>query len=159
MPPVQIRPAQPDDVPILLELIGELAEYEDLTDVIKGDAHLLSTALFERKAAEALIAEIAEEAAGYAVFFTTFSTFECCPGLWIEDLFVRDGWRGQGIGRALLGDIAGLAVNHGCARLEWSTLDWNEPALRFYEELGATRLEQWRTLRLEGDRLTRIAVQ
>jgi GNAT superfamily N-acetyltransferase len=156
---MRIRAAQPDDVASLLGLIGELAEYESLTDAFKGDAHRLATALFEQKAAEALIAETDDEAVGYAVFFATFSTFECRPGLWIEDLFVKRARRGQGIGRALLAHIAGLAITRGCARLEWSALDWNEPALRFYDELGATRLEQWRALRLEGDALQRLGAR
>ncbi len=153
---MRIRAAQPDDVISLLELIGELAKYEDLADTLNGDAHRLAAALFDRKTAEAVIAEADGGAVGYAVFFATFSTFECRPGLWIEDLFVKPAQRSRGIGRALLGHIARLAVDRGCARVEWSALDWNEPALRFYEALGATRLEQWRTLRLDGDELQRF---
>lgn len=147
---MRIRPARPDDAIALHGLIAELAEYEGLADAVSGDAQLLATALFERKAAEALIAEVNEEAVGYAVFFPTFSTFECRPGLWVEDLFVRRERRRRGMGRALLARIAAIAVERGCARLEWSALDWNESALRFYAGLGATQLAQWQALRLEG---------
>lgn len=156
---MRIRAAQRDDESLLFGLIGELAEYERLTDAVKGNAHLLAKALFDQKAAEALIAEVDAEAVGYAIFFATFSTFECRSGLWIEDLFVKPDQRGHGIGRALINHIAGLALERGCARLEWSALDWNEPALRFYDELGATRLEQWQTLRLEGDGLQRLGAR
>jgi GNAT superfamily N-acetyltransferase len=93
---------------------------------------------------------------GYAVFFTTFSTFECKAGLWVEDLFVRPSHRRQGAGRALLAHVAGLARERGCARVEWSALGWNEPALRFYEKIGARRMEQWQALRLEGEPLERL---
>ena len=140
-------------------LIHELAEYEKLADAVKGDAALLARALFDERIAEALVAEAGDEAAGYAVFFTTFSTFECRPGLWIEDLFVRPDRRRHGIGRALLAHIAGLAVDRGCGRLEWSALHWNEPALRFYDEIGAKPLEQWQALRLEGDELQSLGAK
>ena len=156
---VRIREAQPDDETLLFDLIGELAEYEALTEAVKGNATLLAKALFEQKAAEALIAEVDAETVGYAIFFATFSTFECRSGLWIEDIFVRPRQRGRGIGRALIHHVAALALERGCVRLEWSALDWNEPALRFYDELGATRLEQWRTLRLEGDGLQRLGAR
>jgi GNAT superfamily N-acetyltransferase len=156
---VRIRAAEPGDVDRLLALIRELAEYERLDDAMRGDANLLATALFEEKTAEALIAEVEGEAVGYAIFFSTFSTFECRPGLWIEDLFVEPERRRQGIGRGLLSSIAGLAVERGCARLEWSALDWNEPALRFYAELGARRLDEWQALRLEGNDLRRLGAQ
>lgn len=140
-------------------MIQALADYEELSDAVRGDAELLATTLFDHGGAEALIAEVDAEAVGYAVLSTTFSTFECRPGLWIEDLFVRPERRRRGIGRALLGHIAGLARERGCARLEWSALDWNEPALRFYDEIGATRMEQWRILRLEGDALERLGTE
>jgi len=152
----RIRVAQPEDATLLFGLIGELADYEGLADAVKGDAQLLAAGLFDRRAAEALLAEVDGEAVGYAVFFATFSTFECRPGLWVEDLFVKQARRGQGIGRALLARIAGIAVDRNCTRLEWSALDWNEPALCFYEGLGATPLEEWRALRLEGEALRNL---
>lgn len=153
---MQIRRAQRDDAALLFGLIGELAEYEKLGDAVNGNAGSLAAALFDDEVAEALIAEVDGEAAGYAIFFTTFSSFECRPGLWVEDLFVRPAHRRQGIGRALLVCIGRLAVERGCARLEWSALDWNEPALRFYEEIGAQHLKQWQALRLEGNGLLRL---
>jgi GNAT superfamily N-acetyltransferase len=153
---MRIRAAQPDDTATLLGLIGELAEYEELADAVNGTAELLSAALFDAKAAEALIAEVDGEAVGYAIFFATFSTFECRRGLWVEDLFVRPEHRRRGAGRALLARIAELAVERGCARLEWSALDWNEPTLRFYEKIGARHLAQWQALRLEGEELRRL---
>jgi len=153
---VSIRPAVRGDVARLFDLVRELAEYEKLAAAVKGDAERLGRALFEERTAEALIAEADGAAVGYAIFFTTFSSFECRPGLWVEDLFVKPDWRGRGIGRGLLGHIAGLALARDCARLEWSALDWNKPALRLYDGLGASRLEEWRMLRLEGDALRRL---
>ena len=136
-----IRAAVREDAELLFGLIRELAEYEKLSDAVKGDAELLATTLFDRGGAEALIAEAdGGEAVGYAIFFGAFSTFECRPGIWVEDLFVRPKNRRRGIGRALLARIAATALERDCARLEWSALNWNEPALRFYDELGATRL-------------------
>jgi GNAT superfamily N-acetyltransferase len=149
----KIRQAERGDSDLLFGLIEELAAYEKLGDAVNGDAELLEIALFDAEVAEAVLAEVEGEATGYAVFFTTFSTFECRPGLWVEDLFVRPLHRRQGIGRALLGHIVRLARERDCARVEWSALDWNEPALRFYEEIGAKRMEQWQALRLEGDSL------
>lgn len=154
---MRIRPAEKNDAALLFGLIEELAEYEQLSDAVKGDAVLLAATLFnEERPAEALVAEADGDAIGYAIFFTTFSSFECRPGLWVEDLFVRPSHRRRGIGRALLSHIAGLARERDCARAEWSALDWNEPALRFYEEIGARRMEQWQALRLEGESLKRL---
>lgn len=156
---MRIRTAERDDAGRLFELIRELAEYEKLGDAVRGNAELLATTLFDRKGGEALIAEDEGRAVGYAIFFTTFSTFECRPGLWVEDLFVQPEQRRRGIGRALLGKIAALALERDCARLEWSALDWNEPALRFYDELGATRLREWQILRLDGHGLERLGAE
>lgn len=153
---MRTRPAQRDDAALLFDLIVELAEYEELADAVNGNAETLAEALFDLEIAEALIAEIDDSPIGYAIFFTTFSSFECRPGLWVEDLFVRPSHRRRGIGRALLGHIAGLARERDCVRVEWSALDWNEPALRFYEEIGARRMEQWQVLRLEGESLRRL---
>jgi GNAT superfamily N-acetyltransferase len=153
--PVEIRPAARADVPALLTLIGELADYERLRDHVVADAALLERHLFgARPVAEAVLAERAGEAVGYALFFPTFSTFLGRPGIWLEDLFVRPGERGTGIGRALFAHVAGLAVARGCGRLEWSALDWNEPALAFYRGLGAKQLQEWRLHRLDGAALT-----
>jgi GNAT superfamily N-acetyltransferase len=156
--PCEIRPATRDDVPLLLELIGELADYERLRDEVVLDAGLLERHLFgERPAAEAVLAEVDGEAVGYALFFPTFSTFLGRPGMWLEDLFVRPARRGAGVGRALLVHVAGLAVACDCGRLEWSALDWNEPALAFYRGLGARRLGEWELHRLDGQALAAVA--
>lgn len=154
-----IRPALRGDAKLLFGLIRELAEYEKLADQVKGDAELLAETLFGGGGAEALIAEVDGEAVGYAIFFATYSTFECRPGIWVEDLFVRPEQRRRGIGRALLASIAASALERGCARVEWSALDWNEPALRFYDELGATRLGDWLTLRLDDQELERLGAE
>jgi GNAT superfamily N-acetyltransferase len=156
--PCDIRPATRADVPLLLQLIGELADYEHLRDEVVLDAALLERHLFgERPAAEAVIAQTGGEAAGYALFFPTFSTFLGRPGIWLEDLFVRPALRGAGIGRALLTHVAQLAVARGCGRMEWSALDWNEPALGFYRGLGAKRMPEWQLHRLEGMSLAAVA--
>lgn len=152
-----IRPASEADVETLFGLILELAEYEKLTHAVRGDAEVLRRSLFEREAAEALIVEVGGEAVGYAIFFTTFSTFECRSGVWVEDVYVRPDRRRGGIGRAVMEHLAALALARGHVRLEWCALDWNEPALRFYDELGATRLEEWKLMRLERDGMRRLA--
>ncbi|HET6998949.1 MAG TPA: GNAT family N-acetyltransferase [Solirubrobacterales bacterium] len=148
---LQIRVATEADVETLFGLILELAEYEKLTDAVRGDAEVLRRSLFEQRAAEALMVEAGGEAIGYAIFFTTFSTFECPSGIWIEDVYVRPQHRRGGIGRTVMEHLAGLALERGHVRLEWCALDWNEPALRFYDQLGATRLDEWKMLRLNRD--------
>lgn len=154
----EIRPATRADVPLLLELIGAFADYERLREQVVLDAALLERHLFgERPAAEAVIAEVGGEAVGYALFFPTFSTFLGRPGLWLEDLFVLPERRRGGVGRALLEHVAQLAVARDCGRLEWSALDWNEPALDFYRGLGAQRLPEWHLHRLDGAALAAVA--
>lgn len=153
---LRIRPATEADVEPLFGLILELAEYEKLTDAVRGDAEVLRHSLFEQRAAEALMVEVGGEAIGYAIFFTTFSTFECRSGVWIEDVYVRPEHRRGGIGRAVMEHLAALALERGHVRLDWCALDWNEPALRFYDQLGATRLEEWRMLRLDRDDMRRL---
>jgi GNAT superfamily N-acetyltransferase len=153
-----VRPARPDDVPLLLDLFGELAEYEHLEHEMQGTEELLHEALFgERPAAEALIAELGSEAVGYALLFPTFSSFLTKQGVWLEDLFVRPAHRRAGVGRALLAAVAARAVARGGARLEWAALDWNELALGFYRRIGAETMGEWITHRLVGDDLTRLA--
>ena len=152
-----IRRAERGDVAELLAMIRELAAYERLADQVVDDEERLEQTLFELGAAEALIAEVEGRPVGYAIYFTTFSTFLCRPGLWCEDIFVRPQWRGDGIGRALFAAVAAVAAERGYGRLDWVVLDWNEPAIGFYEGLGASHLSDWRTMRLEGDRLQRVA--
>ena len=155
-----IRPADPGDVPLLMRLILELAEYERLADQVRATDELLERALFgERPAAEALIAELAGEPAGYALFFPTFSTFLAIQGVWLEDLFVRPVFRRNGVGRALLAAVAARTRERGGERLEWAALDWNELALDFYRGLGAGRTDEWITHRLVGDALVDLAAQ
>jgi GNAT superfamily N-acetyltransferase len=153
-----IRPAEPHDVGLLLELFGELAEYEHLEHELHATEERLSAVLFrERPAAEALIAERADEAVGYALFFPTFSSFLASEGIWLEDLFVRLPHRGTGVGRALLSAVAAHVRERGGERLEWAALDWNEPALGFYRRLGASTMSKWITHRLDGEALARVA--
>jgi GNAT superfamily N-acetyltransferase len=155
---VQIRPVTEADVGLLFDLILELAAYEKLTDSVTGDPEVLRRSLFEEGAAGALLLEAADgEAIGYAIFFTTFSTFECRSGIWLEDVYVRPEHRRGGIGRAVMEHLAQLAVERGHVRLDWVALEWNQPALDFYEKLGARRLDDWRLLRLERDGIKRLA--
>jgi GNAT superfamily N-acetyltransferase len=155
---IQIRAATETDAQLLFDLILELAEYEKLADKVSGDAEVLRRSLFEERAAEALVIETAEgEAVGYAIFFTTFSTFECRSGIWLEDVYVRPEHRRGGIGRAVMEHLAQLAQQRGHVRLEWVALDWNEPALKFYEGLGAKRLDDWIVHRLERDGIEALA--
>lgn len=154
---IRIRPAGEDDAELLFELILELATYEKLADEVVGDAEMLRRSLFEQRAAEALIVERGGEAVGYAIFFTTFSSFETRSGVWLEDIYVRPEHRRGGVGLAVIEHLAGLALERGHVRLEWCALTWNEPALEFYDRLGARRLDEWRTLRLEREGMERVA--
>jgi GNAT superfamily N-acetyltransferase len=157
--PVTIRDAGPDDVELIFGWIVELATYERAPEKVTGNALMLHEALFgERPSAEAVIAEIDEEPVGFALFHGTFSTWECRPGIWLEDLYVPPERRRAGVGLALLSHLAGLTIARGCARLEWAALEWNTPALRFYDKLGAARLHEWRVHRLDGAPLERVAV-
>lgn len=155
---LRIRPAVPGDVELIFGLICELAEYERAPDQVTGTPELLATALFgEHPAAEALIAERDGQPVGFALFHGTFSTWECRPGLWLEDIYVPPEHRRFGVGGALLARVAATAVARGCARLEWAALDWNEPALDFYRTLEAKRLDEWVLHRLDGPRLQAVA--
>ena len=155
---VRVRAATPDDVPQIYAFIVQLAAYEREPDAVTGTPEMLAEALFgQRPSAEALIAELDGEPAGFAVFHGTFSTWECQPGIWLEDLYVPDRYRKAGVGRALLTDLAALALQRGCPRLEWHALDWNELALGFYQRLGAERMSAWELHRLQGEALVRVA--
>lgn len=160
-----IRPAEPRDVPAIVRLIEALAEYEKLTHVLEITPDKLHAQLFgPRPAAEAVVAEVdggpdgtgGRGVAGFALFFTNFSTFLCRPGLYLEDLFVLPEYRGQRIGKALLSHLGRLAVERGCGRFEWSVLDWNRSAIDFYEAMGATVLPDWRICRVTGEALARF---
>ncbi|HTR76052.1 MAG TPA: GNAT family N-acetyltransferase [Solirubrobacterales bacterium] len=154
---MEIRAATEGDVQLIFDLICELATYEKLRDEVVGTPELLRASLFDRGDAEALIVEAAGEAVGYAIFYTTFSTFECRSGIWLEDIYVRPEHRQAGIGLRVMEHLAGLALERGHVRLEWCALEWNEPALSFYAKLGARRLDDWRMLRLEAEGMQELA--
>ena len=155
---VRVRPATPDDVPVIYSFIVELAVYEREPDGVTGTPEMLADALFgPRPSAEALLAEVDGEAVGFAVFHGTFSTWECRPGIWLEDLYVPERHRRAGAGYALLSHVARLALERDCARLEWHALNWNELALGFYARLGAAREAEWDLHRLDGEALRRVA--
>lgn len=153
-----VRPATPDDLPLIASLIRELADYERLSHAVRFDEAELGANLFgPHPAAEAAIGELDGEPQGFALFFQTFSTFEGKPGIWLEDLYVRPAARGAGLGKALLLHVAATAVQRGCARFEWSVLDWNTPSIGFYESLGAQMQDTWRIMRVDGGALARLA--
>jgi hypothetical protein len=152
-----VRPARPDDLPAIVGLIGELAEFEQLAHLVVVTPESLRPHLFgSRPAAEAVVAETGGAIVAFALFFTNFSTFLGRPGLYLEDLYVQPAHRGTGLGKALLRHLGALAVERGCGRFEWSVLDWNEHAIRFYESMGATVLPDWRVCRVTGDALAAL---
>ena len=152
--PFVLRAAELGDVAAIVQLIHGLAEFEKLTHLVRVTPEKLRPHLFgERPVAEAWVADVGGEVVAFALFFTNFSTFLAQPGLYLEDLFVKPEHRGAGIGEALLKRLAQLAVERGCGRFEWSVLDWNENAIRFYERMGATVMPDWRVCRVTGDAL------
>ena len=154
----QIRDALARDVPLLLEMIKGLAEYERLSDQVIATEDGLRESLFgQHPAAEVVIGYAGEQAAGFALFFHNYSTFLGQRGLYLEDLFVFPQWRGKGLGRQLLAHLARIAVQRDCGRMEWSVLDWNEQAMRVYRGIGATSLDDWTICRLTGDALHQLA--
>lgn len=153
-----VRDANPEDCQLICDLIYELAEFERLAHEVEITPDSLHQSLFgSERCANALIGEISGNAAGYALFFTNFSTFTGRPGIYLEDIYVRHQWRNHGLGKALLARVADIAVKRSCARLEWSVLDWNQPAIEFYRKLGAKPLSQWLGQRLTGQELARLA--
>ena len=154
----RIEPATERDVPALLRMIRGLAEYERLSHMVVATEAGLRDSLFgPHPAAEAVIGRAGDEAAGFAVFFATYSTFLAQPGLYLEDLYVEPRWRRRGLGRKLLAYVAGVAAARGCGRLDWSVLNWNEPAMRFYRGIGAGPVADWTVFRLSGEALSRLA--
>lgn len=155
---VVIRDAVPADLDDIVALIGELADYERLSHQYTGSPQDLAQHLFgAERYAQALIAESGGLAAGFALYFFNYSTFLCKPGLYLEDLYVRPACRRQGVGVRLFAALARRAVSRGCGRVEWAVLDWNSPAIDFYQQLGAQPQDEWTTYRLSGDALTRLA--
>jgi GNAT superfamily N-acetyltransferase len=156
--PLEIRRPTIDDVPLLLQLISELAEYEKLSHCATGTEELLQEHLFgPRPAAEALIGSIDGTLFGFALYFQSFSTFLCKPGIYLEDIYVRPEARGRGLGKALLRAVARIAVERDCGRLEWAALNWNAPAIGFYRKLGAVPMSDWTTFRVTGETLADLA--
>ncbi len=154
----QIRPAGVEDVPIILQLIRDLATYERAPDEVTATEEQLVDVLFgARPAAEVLLAFEGESPVGFAVFFHNFSTWLGRPGLYLEDLFVKPEKRGKGYGRALLVELAKIARDRGCGRMEWAVLDWNEPAIKFYCSLGAKPMDEWTVFRLTGEGIGKLA--
>jgi GNAT superfamily N-acetyltransferase len=154
----RIEPARESDVPLILGLINGLAEYERLADQVTATEDGLRASLFgASRAAEVLIAYAEAQPVGFALFFHNYSTFLGQRGLYLEDLFVLPEWRGRGAGKALLQHLARLAVERNCGRLEWAVLDWNIPAIRFYQSMGAKPMHDWTVFRLTGDSLAALA--
>ncbi len=150
----QLRPATIDDAPLILQFIRELAEYERMLDDVVATEEMLRESLFgQRPAAEVILCHEGEVPAGFALFFHNYSTFRGKSGIYLEDLFVRPAFRGRGYGKLLLATLAKLALERNCARLEWSVLDWNTPAINFYKSLGAVPMDEWTVYRLTGEAL------
>jgi GNAT superfamily N-acetyltransferase len=157
---VTIRFAQPEDCDAILDLIRELAIYEKLEHLMAASAEKLANDLFgENPPIRSIVAEAEHGIIGYAIFFRSYSTFLTKPGIWLEDLYVKQSERGSGIGKALLSKVAEIAYQEDAGRLEWSVLDWNEPAIGFYEKLGATVMGDWRICRVEGNGIQSMSVE
>lgn len=156
---LRLRQVEPDDVPTLFSLIQALAEYEKLAHAVTGNVEALREHLFcSHPYVEAIIAEYAGETAGFALFFPNYSTFLTQPGIYLEDLFVLPKYRRKGVGKAILGYLAKLAIERGYGRLEWSVLDWNTNAIAFYQHMGAEVLPDWRICRVTGNALNKLAI-
>jgi len=157
---LSIRPATSADLPLIAQFIRDLAEYERLAHEVRFDEAVLEDRLFgARPYAEVLIGEIDGAPQGFALFFHNFSTFEGRPGVYLEDLFVRPEARGSGLGKMILAQLAVIALERDCARVEWSVLDWNDPAIAFYKSLGAKPMDEWTVMRVDGDALGALAGQ
>jgi GNAT superfamily N-acetyltransferase len=155
---ISIRPAVPGDVTTVLNFIRLLADYENLSHAVVATEDLLRQHLFgDRPAAEVLMAELNGKPVGFALFFSSFSTFLARPGIYLEDVFVLPEARGQGVGKALLKAVAKIAGQRSCGRLEWAVLDWNEPAIGFYQKLGAVAMDEWTTMRVTGEALIKLS--
>ena len=154
---ISFRFATEKDVPIILQFIKELAEYENMIDDVVADEELLREWIFKKEKAEVIFALIDGKEAGFALFFHNFSTFLGRAGLYLEDLYVKPEFRGKGLGKGLLKQLAKIAVDRGCGRLEWTCLDWNKPSIDFYLSLDATPMNEWTIYRLTGETLKKMA--
>ena len=153
----KIRIATEEDVPLILQFIKELADYEKLLHEVVADEEILYYNLFERKMAEVCIAEYKDEPIGFALFFHNFSTFLGKPGIYLEDLYIKEEFRNNGFGRKLLTYLADLALKRDCGRLEWWVLDWNKNSIEFYKSIGAEPMDEWTVFRVAGDNLDSLA--
>ena len=159
MPRIEIRPATPPDVPLIIAFLNELATYEKLAhEVVATEADMHAALFGERPVIETVIGSLDGEPVGYALYFPTFSTFLGKPGLYLEDLYVRPAARGFGVGRKMLEHLARITVERGWGRLEWSVLDWNEPSIAFYKKMGAKPMDEWTVFRLTGEALGKLAL-
>jgi GNAT superfamily N-acetyltransferase len=155
---IQIREAAVGDVPVILQLIRGLADYEKLSDQVTATEEKLRDTLFgERRGADVLLAYSGDECVGFALFFPNYSTFLAKPGIFLEDLYVKPEWRGKGIGTALLRRVAAIAVERGCGRFEWEVLDWNTPSIGFYKSLGAVPMDEWTKYGVTGEALLKLS--
>ena len=155
---VRIVAATEKDTPIILHMIRGLAEYERLSDRVTATEDALREQLFgPRPAAEVCLLYVGEEPVGFVVFFSTFSTFACRPGIYLEDLFIERAWRGRGLGRQLLAHVAAIGAERGCRSMKWAVLSWNERAVDFYRRLGANKVTEWDTFELAGEAFDRLA--
>jgi GNAT superfamily N-acetyltransferase len=155
---IRIERAVKSQAPLILSFIRQLAEYEKLLDKVEADQARIEETLFgDKPAAETVIAYLGAQPVGFALFFSTYSTFLARPGIYLEDLFVEPKFRGYGVGKALLVHLAKLARERGCGRLEWSVLDWNEPSIKFYKKLGAVPKDEWTMYCVTGENLEKLA--
>jgi len=155
---LEIRTATIDDVPLVLNFIKALAEYEKLSHEVAASEELLKETLFgKQKVAEVILGYYEGTPVGFAIFFHNFSTFVGKPGIYLEDLFVKPEYRGKGFGKALLKHVAKIAKERDCGRFEWSVLDWNEPSIKFYKSLGAKAMDEWTIFRISGETLNKLA--
>ncbi|MBM7686574.1 GNAT family N-acetyltransferase [Defluviitalea raffinosedens] len=155
----KLRLAERKDVPLILEFIKELADYEKMLDEVVATEEILTESLFEKKAAEVVIGEYQNKPVAFALFFHNFSTFLGRPGIYLEDLYVKPEMRGKGIGKMMLSFLAHLCVERKCGRLEWWCLDWNEPSIQFYKKMGAVPMDEWTVYRVTGDALDQLAAE
>lgn len=155
----QIRFAEQKDTPLIFGFIKELADYEHMLNEVTGTEEMLRDSLFVQKKAEVIIGEFEGMPVGFALFFHNYSTFLCKPGIYLEDLYIKPTVRGQGLGKAMLACLAKLAVERNCGRLEWWCLDWNQPSIRFYKQMGAEPMDQWTVYRVDKQKLNDLAEQ
>jgi len=157
LPDFKLRFATTNDVSLILGFIKELADYENMSADVVATEEILRESLFERNIAEVIIGEYKNEPIGFALFFHNFSTFLGKPGIFLEDLYVQPEMRGKGIGKIILSFLAKLAIDRKCGRLEWCCLDWNEPSIKFYKQLGASSMDEWTVYRLDDEALDQLA--